>query len=192
MKVPLRFQVTDFDCGTVSLTNAFSYLFEREEIPAELIRGINMYTLDCYDLEGNLGQGGTSREAINMLARWITNFANSKENFNVVCYYYEKEQVNRKLLDNCLLNNCVLFVRCWQTTEHYCIITNIDQEYAYFFDPYYFEMDYYKSDREIEMIFDKPFNYNRKVKIERLFSETTEDFSLGKIDKRECVVIKRR
>lgn len=64
MKIPLRFQVTEFDCGTVSLLNAFSYLFEREEIPALLVKSIFKYTLDCYDDKGNLGQGGTSREAI--------------------------------------------------------------------------------------------------------------------------------
>ena len=49
MKIPLRFQITEFDCGTVSLQNAISYLFEREDIPAELIRAISLYTLDCYD-----------------------------------------------------------------------------------------------------------------------------------------------
>lgn len=192
MKVPLRFQVTDFDCGTVSLTNAFSYLFEREEIPAELIRGINQYTLDCYDKAGNLGQGGTSREAINLLARWITNFANSKEDFNVICKYYDKEQVDFNLLRNGIATKAVLFVRCMQNVEHYCIITDMDNEYAYFFDPYYFEEDYYDEDPEIEMVFDKPFKYNRKVKIARLFSESHKDFSLGKIDKRECVIIKKK
>lgn len=46
MKVPLRFQVTEFDCGTVSLLNAFSYLFDREELPALLVKKINEYTLD--------------------------------------------------------------------------------------------------------------------------------------------------
>ena len=60
MKVPLRFQVTEFDCGTISLLNAFSFLFEREEIPAALVKSIHKYTLDCYDEEGNIGQGGRS------------------------------------------------------------------------------------------------------------------------------------
>ena len=60
MKVPLRYQVTESDCGTVSLLNAFSYLFERKDIPAELVRAIHIYTLDCYDEKGNLGNGGTS------------------------------------------------------------------------------------------------------------------------------------
>ena len=57
MKTPLRFQVTEYDCGTVSLYNVISYLFEREEIPAQLLKTIHKYTLDCYDENGNPGQG---------------------------------------------------------------------------------------------------------------------------------------
>ena len=49
MKVPLRFQITEFDCGSVSLLNAFSYLFDRENIPALLVKEVHKYTLDCYD-----------------------------------------------------------------------------------------------------------------------------------------------
>ncbi len=46
MKTPLRYQITEFDCGSVSLVNCITYLFEREHIPAELIKAINTYTLD--------------------------------------------------------------------------------------------------------------------------------------------------
>ena len=46
MKNPLRFQVTEYDCGTVALQNALSYLFEREELPAALVKAIHKYTLD--------------------------------------------------------------------------------------------------------------------------------------------------
>ena len=38
MKIPLRFQITEFDCGAVSLLNCLSFLYEREEIPAVLIK----------------------------------------------------------------------------------------------------------------------------------------------------------
>ena len=32
MKIPLTFQITEFDCGTTSLLNALLFLFDREEI----------------------------------------------------------------------------------------------------------------------------------------------------------------
>ena len=33
MKIPLRYQISEYDCGPTSMLNAVSYLFEREEIP---------------------------------------------------------------------------------------------------------------------------------------------------------------
>jgi len=191
MKVPLRFQITSFDCGTVSLTNAISYLFEREDIPAELIRAISIYTLDCYDDKGNLGNGGTSRESINLVSNWITNFSKTKD-FKIICEYLEKEEVTLEKIKKCIDKNGVVLVRLWQTTEHYVILTNIDGEEVYLFDPYYFDEAYYDHDSAIKMIFDQPFSHNRIVNIERFLSETKKDFSLGKKAFRECVLINRK
>ena len=35
MKVPLRYQNTEYDCGTTSFVNALAYLYDREDIPVE-------------------------------------------------------------------------------------------------------------------------------------------------------------
>ena len=151
MKTPLRFQVTEFDCGTISLLNAFSYLFERNEIPAELVKAIHKYTLDCYDEFGNLGQGGTSKEAIDKLTHWITRYANSK-NFKVRCERLEQKEVTLEKFKECLKNNGCIFVRCWQLCEHYVIITKIDENYAYIFDPYYLDENEYLNDSKYPLI----------------------------------------
>ena len=190
MKIPLRFQITEFDCGTVSLQNAYSYLFERDEIPAELVKSIHRYTLDCYDEQGNLGQGGTSREAINKLTHWITRYANSK-NFKVRCERLEKDEITLERMQECLKNNGCIFVRCWQTQEHYVIITKIDKRYAYIFDPYYLDKKEYDRDSQVKIILNKPFSHNRRVTLKRLFSDTKKDFALGEIERRECVLINR-
>lgn len=52
MKNPLHYQISEYDCGPTSMLNGISYLFEREEIPAELIRNIMIYALDCYGNDG--------------------------------------------------------------------------------------------------------------------------------------------
>ena len=127
MKVPLRFQVTEFDCGTVSLLNAFSYLFDRKEIPAKLVKAIHSYTLDCYDEYGNIGEGGTSREAINKLSHCIERYSKKKD-FGVHCERLKKEEVNLENIKKCLKNNGVVFARCWMEVEHYVIITKIDSK----------------------------------------------------------------
>lgn len=190
MKIPLRFQVTEFDCGTVSLLNAFSYLFEREELPAELVRAIHLYTLDCHDEKGNIGAGGTSREAINRLTHWITRYSN-QHNFNVKCERLEKDKVTLESFNNCLKNKGCIFIRCHQTTEHYVIITKIDKKYAYIFDSYYLDRKEYDKDKEIKIVLNKPFTHNRKITLNRLFSENKKDFSLGNIEMRECVLINK-
>ena len=48
MKNPLRYQMTEYDCGPSSMLNAVSVLFEREEIPPEILRSIMLYCLDCF------------------------------------------------------------------------------------------------------------------------------------------------
>ena len=190
MKVPLRFQITEFDCGTVALTNAISYLFEREEIPAELIRAISTYTLDCYDEKGNLGNGGTSREAINYLTSWITNYAENNH-FGIKCKRLSQQEVTISKIKECIKNGGVVFIRVWQTCQHYVILTGIDDCNAYIFDSYYFDEGYYDKDKEITMVFDKPFTFNRIVSLKRFESISNKDFAMGKISMRDCVLISR-
>lgn len=190
MKTPLRFQVSEYDCGTISLLNAFSYLFDRKEIPVELIRAIHKYTLDCADEKGIIGAKGTSREAVDKLTHWITRYANS-HNFGVKCERLEEKEITYQALVNCLNNNGCVFIRCWQGCEHYVIITKINSKNCYIFDPYYLNKKEYVKDHEVKIILNQPFIYNRRVSLKRLFSENHNDFSLGPIAKRECVLINR-
>ena len=46
MKTPLLYQLSEFDCGPITLYNALKYLFDRDEIPYEVIKEIMNYTLD--------------------------------------------------------------------------------------------------------------------------------------------------
>ena len=191
MKIPLRFQITEFDCGTVSLQNAFNYLFNREEIPAELVKAIHKYTLDCYDEKGNIGQGGTSREAINKLTHWITRYANSHD-FDVVALRLEKDSITENAMRDCINKGGCIFLRCYQESEHYVIITKMTKDKAYIFDPYYLDKDYYDSDNDVKIVINKPFSHNRVVSLKRIFSATKQDFAMGPIEGRECVLINRK
>jgi len=49
MKVSLRYQNSKYDCGTTSFINALAYLYDRENIPVELLKAIYQYTLDVED-----------------------------------------------------------------------------------------------------------------------------------------------
>lgn len=189
MKIPLRFQVTEYDCGTASLLNAFSYLFEREEIPVELIKAIFRYTLDAKDKFGNIGYSGTSGKAIKNLIRWINKYAKSK-NFGVTCTILKKDEITIENMIKCLNNHGCIFIHCYFIDGHYVIITKINKKYVYMFDPYYLGKDY--NSKEVKIILNKPFSYNRKVSLKRFLSKTKRDFALGELEKRECVLINRK
>ena len=191
MKTPLRYQITEYDCGSVSLLNCITYLFKREEIPAELVKAISTYTLDCYDEYGNLGQKGTSREAVQYISRWITNFSESKD-FGIKCEYLSKDSVTLDKIKDCIANNGCVNLRTYQGCEHYVTITNIDKDYIYIFDPYYRPANHYKDNTHIVHIDNCPFSHNRKVTLERFLSKNKYENSLGPIEKRECVLFYKR
>ena len=188
MKVPLRFQVTEYDCATTTLQNAISFLFKREEIPAEIVRTISLYTLDCYDNEGDIGEGGTSKAAMALMSSWIKNYANSHD-FALKSEHYLNEDVNIDIITKCLKKNGCVVLRTYQKCEHYCLITEIDNDFVYLWDPYYIEEKYYDTDKLIEVVFDEPFKFNRKVAMSRFLSSTHNDFALGPIKNRECLCL---
>jgi len=58
MKIPLRYQMTEYYCGPTSMLNAISYLFERNEIPPDVPKYIMMYCLDTYNGKGEFEKTG--------------------------------------------------------------------------------------------------------------------------------------
>ncbi len=191
MKIPLRYQVSEFDCGTVSLLNAVSYLYKRSDIPLELVRAIHLYTIDCYDINGDKSNEWMANESIKQLCNWITN-CTKKNNYGLDCIYLRGEEVTYELMEKCIRNDGVIFIKCLRGDPQYDIITNMNQSYTYIFDANYIDDDYYDKDVDIKCVQSKPFDYNRIVKTERLFMDSDKDFSLGKISQRECVLMNRR
>ena len=78
-----------------------------------------------------------------------------------------------------------------QDVEHYVLITKIDSNFAYIFDPYYLKEDYYYNDEDVSITLHETFTHNRVVKTERLFTEKNKDFSLLKESEREVILINR-
>ena len=71
------------------------------------------------------------------------------------------------------------------------MITKIDDNFAYIFDPYYMEVEYYDKDDDVAIVLHETFTHNRLVKIERLFDESLKDFSLLEEAKRSVILINR-
>lgn len=191
MKIPLRYQNTEYDCGTTSFVNALAYLYDREDVPVELIKAIYRYTLDVESEDGVVGKGGTSRKHAELLARYFVKYANENDDFKINCKVLSKEEVNLDEMKKTVDNNGVIIARCFQDVEHYVLITKIDENFAYIFDPYYLKEDYYYDDEDVAIVLHETFTHNRVVKLERLFDESNKDFSLLKKSDREVILINR-
>lgn len=161
MKVPLRYQNTEYDCGTTSFVNALAYLYDREDIPVEL------------------------------LTKYFVEYANKNDKFDVNCeILYGKDVTLDKIKDTVSMNGVVI-ARCYQDTEHYVLITDVDDNFTYIFDPYYLDEEYYCDDDDVAIVLHETFTHNRVVKNERLFDESLKDFSLLEKNKRSIILLKR-
>jgi len=191
MKIPLRFQITEFDCGTVALQNAISYLYDRENVPAELVRAISIYTVNCYDEKGNIADNGNSRDIMNRMTAWTNDFINSSS-FGMSCTRQIGEMINVNNIKDCInRRGCVLFRTYRDNQNHFVIITSMDEEFVYMWDSYYIGETFYDNEKMITIIFNKPFHYNRKVSIKRFLDSSTKDFALGPVEVRECLLFYR-
>ncbi len=192
-KTPLSYQITEYDCGQTTFLNALRYLFKRNEIEPQITKMIMQNTLDQTNKEGEIGKGGTSIYAIEFLAKWlndISNVSNMKMQIQVI--KGKDVNTNNKDLLCCLQKGGVAIFRVWQSEEHYVLCTNIDATYAYIFDPYYLNINYYDTDTECEIIKDRAFEFNRKITKTRLDEFSQKDFSFVDGENREMLLINRK
>lgn len=191
MKVPLRFQNTEYDCGTTSFVNALAYLYDREDVPVELLKAVYKYTLDVENEEGIKGKGGTSRNHAEKLSKYFQNFASSRA-FNLKCTTLTGENVNIFAIKEVTDKGGVAIARCSLLgDEHYILITKIDEYFAYIFDPYYLEEETFIKDNEVSIVLNQPFTHNRLVTLSRLINTENKDFSLLDMDDRQVILLEK-
>ena len=139
MKNPLRYQMTEYDCGPTSMLNAVSYLFQREEIPPEIVRSIMLYCLDCFGSDGASGKCGTSCMAMMFLSNWINSFGQTGH-LPISSKYLSGQSVNfsqNSALRDALRRGGAAVVRVDLEGWHYVLLTHICGDQIFLFDPYY-------------------------------------------------------
>lgn len=189
MKNPLSYQSTEYDCGPTSMLNAINYLFHRKDISPDVIKNITLYCLDSYNKKGEAYKSGTTGMAMLFLSNWLNQFGKVKK-WPIHCEMMNGDTIhisqNSKIAE-CLGQGGVAVARvllgCW----HYVLLTGIDAEYVYLFDPYYRVKSFHTEG--IEIIKDAPTKMNRKVRHDILNSEGAGYYSLGKLDGRECMIL---
>ncbi|MEG6584714.1 hypothetical protein [Dendrosporobacter sp. 1207_IL3150] len=189
MKIPLNYQRSDYDCVPVTFLNGLSYLFERAEIRPELIKAIYSFSMDNPDNDGHPGRCGTSKVGVRSLVEWINQYSR-KEKFGLICEFLEGEEITptSERITHCLERDGVMLACVsLEKADHYVLVTAIDEDYVYIFDPYYSSAKLKTS--HFDYIEDKPFKMNRRVKQDVFYYQEKKLYSLGEQSKREGVLM---
>jgi len=190
MKTPLNYQISEYDCGPVSLLNAVSYLFDQEEIPPDLIRGIYLYALDDYRPGSNIpGKAGTSAAAMRHLSYWMTQYGKTGQ-LPISSRYFSGGDIffgADSPICGALRRGGVVILRLYLEVGHYVLLTGMQGDDILAFDPYYWEKPF--ADQDIRIVTDHPSEYNRVIPVRVLNSETQDPYALGPVALREAVAI---
>ena len=192
MKSPLRYQATEYDCGPTSMTNAIIYMFERNEIPPDLIRHIGQGTLDSFDENGHAGRYGTSGAAIRYFGSWLNELRYAGL-LPIESWFSEREDVylgTGSRLTEAINNGCAVVLHVFLNDYgHYILITGKEGNSCRVFDPYYSLQE--PGCPAIIRVTDQPFSHNLLVPEEILNSTSTADYSMGDVSTREALIISR-
>ncbi|MBR0281746.1 MAG: peptidase C39 [Oscillibacter sp.] len=189
MKIPLRYQMTEYDCGPTSLLNALSFLFEREEIPPEVVRNIMLFCLDSYGADGFSGKNGTSHTAMQFLSHWLDGFGQTGRLALSSAYLSgrEVELGQNSRLRDALLRGGAAVVRVDLDGWHYILLTEIHGGDVYAFDPYRIEGACPVEGVRTTDAF--PERYNRVIPARLLEQETVRPYAFGPTETREAVTL---
>ena len=189
MKNPLSYQATEYDCGPTTLTNAMSFLFNREEISPDIIKAITLYCLDGYNRKGEAGKSGTTAMAVMFLSNWFNQFGKIKK-FPIYSEILKPEEVymsRDSKIAVCLQQGGAVVSRVMLGGWHYVLLTGIDEEFVYLFDPYY-RKNPFKEDG-VEIMRDEPTKWNRKVRFDVMNKTGRTNYAFGQPDVRESMLI---
>lgn len=189
MKNPLRYQLTEYDCGPSSLLNALSFLFEREALAPEIIKNIMLFSLDAYGADGFSGKNGTTHAAMMFLSQWLNGFGKTGR-LSIESRYIAKEEVNLSsgsALRDALARKGAAVVRLDLEGWHYVLLTGFRDGQVYLFDPYYRQDDIPLPD--VRTVYDHEYEYNRIVPAGRMDSTEIVPYAFGPYETREAVLL---
>ncbi len=190
MNIPLRYQISDYDCGPTTMLNAISYLFPREAIPPEVIRNIMLYSLDCYGQDGCSGKRGTSCAAMMFLSNWLNGFGEIGQ-LDVTSRYLSGQSVqlgSSSLVEDALRRGGAVVARIFLDEWHYVLLTGVEEDMVLVFDPYYLE-EPMPGDPDIRFVDGQPCRYNRLVPARCFDQEALALYAFGPVETREAVLL---
>lgn len=170
MQSPLRYQVSEFDCGPTAILNAISVLFPSEEIPVEFVQTVYHLSLDDMSEDGRPGWKGTSPAAMYHISDWL-NLYRDRTGYPLRTAFYRGAEVRYdedSPILRCIKDGGTAVVKCLLGGEHYVTLTGIDDRGVHVFDPYDWDVEY---EPDILCVTDQPLTTNRIVPLSILTRE---------------------
>ncbi len=182
-----REQISEHDCVPTSFVNAIIYLFNRNEIPAEVVRRIYEYTLDVPK------SGTTTVYAVELLSNWLSSFKKGKFSVSIdiqkgVAVHFERTPfLTQKKESVCALMRVLWGGSIW----HFITLFYETDGWVYCFDPYPGN----KNSENWEWIQPSDLNGGCNLKIKRSHLnklESDSKFKAGENEDRVLVIIERK
>lgn len=195
MKTPLRYQATAADCGKTSLVNALMYLFERDEIPPQVVDFITRVTGDC-NLAVNGYYRGTSANAMAFVASWCNDYL-VKAGMPIRCQMLTDDEVSfvdGSPLVKGLRSGAVAVCGCRLFVDHYVLVTGFEGESVRLFDPFYEPFPptaFQLPDEGVMWVDNQPFSHNRLVERSVLDDPDSISYTLYARSGRDAVLVWR-
>lgn len=189
MKIPLQYQRAEYDCGPTALLNAISFLFERKDIPPDLLKNIMLYTLDNFDKDGEPCKGGTSKMAMVFLANWLNQYAKTGRipvSAEFLCGEDVTIRKNSKIISS-IQQGGTAVLRVWYDCGHYVTLTGVTGSAVTLFDPYFRRQPFRNAG--ISIIKNKPCAANRRVELSVFNKSGKYPYALEEPDKREAIIL---
>ena len=186
---PLRYQVSEYDCGPTCILNAISLLHERETIPPELIKHIWLFTMDAYNEQGEFAHKGTSEAMMVFLSQWLTEFGKTGKlsiSAQHICDEACHFGIGSPIIDT-LKKGGVVVQRLWLDVRHYVLLTGMEDNRICVWDPYFYDGEF--PDPGIEVVRNRPCLCNRIIEPRVLACEGSDYYNLGQIEDRESLLI---
>ena len=184
------YQLSESNAGETAVLNCISYLFDREEMPLDFVKIMSSYSVGCYDDMGYLENGDFCENLLFFTASWLADYAKEKH-IPLIAKYLSHDDVNLLEIRKCLLAGGCVDLKTEREGRHYITLTKMDDTYIYAFDPYYRPVGSFKPITGVEVVENKPFNYNRKILIEKFISEKPLEYTLGIENYREAILFYR-
>jgi hypothetical protein len=187
MTSSFREQISEKDCVPTSILNAFSHLFERKEIPSEVIQRTYLYCLDS--------QQGTTDLAVKLLCNWLNEYRHNV--FSVSAEFYEGDRVHLgrgNPISQCLNRGGAALLKVTHQAHflHYILCLGIDDGWIHCFDPYPRTTRSNKTGRYEFMLEGELGNANLRIASAWLgASGRSGQFRLGSKQQRSCLLIDR-